>query len=412
MNEYRLHRLEKRTALVAVFAIFAGMLVVLTFFGVAVADRPVWSPPDIPGGPPFVPPPVRDAGQVQVIIGFKNLPDADLVRQHGGEVRRQFTIIRAISARLSPEAVEKLRTDPKVAYVEPDSIAFAVGEQIPWGVTKINAPQVWQAPYNNRGTGVKVAVLDTGIQYNHPDLKANIKGGVDYTRWDGSTLYLFWTDKNGHGTHVAGTIAAVDNDIGVVGVAPEAWLYAVKVLNNQGWGYYSDIIQGVEWAKNNGMQIITMSLGGTSDSQALHDAIIAAKRNAGIIVVAAAGNSGDGNPATDNILYPARYDEVISVGATDQNDNVATWSSDGEELDVSAPGVGILSTYKGSIYATGSGTSMATPHTTGTIALMLKAGIQPNDIQTKLQNTAVDIRDSGFDVFSGYGRIDAMGAVS
>ncbi len=348
--------------------------------------------------------------KASVIIGFREKPDAALVRAHGGEVIHQYTIINAIAAKLPVKAIEKLRTHAKISYVELDSVAYALGQTTPWGVAKINATQVWNT---NKGTGIKVAILDTGIQYNHPDLKANIKGGVNFAGRvrDGNTNPKYWTDKNGHGTHVAGIVAAADNDIGVVGVAPEAHLYAVKVLNDAGYGYYSDIVQGIEWSIENEMQIISMSLGGTSDSQALHEACDKAK-DKGIVLVAAAGNSGDGDPKTDNVLYPAKYDSVIAVAATDSSDNVPSWSSDGKALDVAAPGVGIYSTYKGSSYATMSGTSMAAPHVTGTVALMLKAGVPPKDIQSKLQNTTWDIMSPGIDVFSGHGRIDAARAAS
>lgn len=345
--------------------------------------------------------------KVPVIIGFKDKKDPALIKENGGEIKREYTLINAIAAKLPKNKIEELKKHPKVSYVEPDRTVQALAETTPWGVAKINAPRVWQS--TNKGTGIKVAILDTGIQYNHPDLKNNIKGGVNFAgNPDGSTNPKFWTDKHGHGTHVAGIVAAVNNSIGVIGVAPEAYLYAVKVLNNAGNGYTSDIIQGIQWAADNA-QIASMSFGSSSYSQAEKDAVDAARAK-GLILVAAAGNSGDGNPLTDNVGYPARYDNVIAVAATDSNDVVASWSSDGSEVDVSAPGVSILSTYKGSSYASMSGTSMAAPHVTGTIALMLKAGIPASEIQSKLQTTAVDINAAGFDVFSGYGRIDAFSA--
>ena len=364
---------------------------------------PTWTPSSVPPTPSHLMP---------VIIGFKEKPDVELVKGLGGEIKRQFRITPAISARMPAGMIERLKANPNVAYVEQDAIAYALAETMPWGVDKIDADQVWTSPYNNKGTGIKVAILDTGIQYNHNDLKNNIKGGVNFAfpYPDGCTSYICWTDRNGHGTHVSGTVAAEDNEIGVIGVAPESNLYAVKVLSDSGSGYYSDVIQGLEWAMNNNMHIISMSLGGTYDSQTLHDAIDAA-RTANVIVVAAAGNSGDGNPDTDNMIYPAKYDSVISVGATDSNDNVASWSSDGMALDVSAPGVNVLSTYLKSRYAYGSGTSMAAPHTSGTIALMLKSGISPAEIQNKLQTKSVDLLPSGWDRYSGWGRINALFAV-
>lgn len=347
--------------------------------------------------------------KTQVIIGLKDKPDTALIKDYGGEIKREFTLINAVAVKLPKNKIDILKKHPKIEYIEPDYEASALGENVPWGVARINAPQVWKLP--NRGTGIRVAVLDTGIQYDHPDLKNNIKGGVNFAGYpDGSTTRFYWTDKNGHGTHAAGIVAAEDNDIGVVGVAPQAWLYSVRVLNDKGSGYYSDIIQGIEWSINNNMQVVSMSLGGSSSSYALKNAVDKA-RSRGIILVAAAGNSGDGNPATNNIAYPARYSSVIAVGATGSGDAVPRWSSDGREIDVAAPGVSIVSTYRGSTYATMSGTSMATPHVAGTVALMLKAGISPGSIQNKLQTTGVDLLPAGFDVFSGYGRINALRAV-
>jgi len=374
-----------------------------------------------------------------VIIVFKDNQESALaqgsalVKEHEGEIERQLTSINAIATRLSKDKIETLKKHPGIEYIEPDYEAEALGDLVedsveetrhkdkdkgpsqvaPWGITKINADKAWQVTNDpNKGKGIKVAILDTGIQYDHPDLQANIKGGVNFVgsgSRDGSTDPKRWTDKNGHGTHVAGTIAAEDNGIGVVGVAPQASLYAVKVLNNQGKGSYSDIIQGIDWAVKNDMQVISMSLGGKSDSKALKKAVDNARAK-GVIVVAAAGNSGDGNPATNNVIYPAKYDSTIAVAATNSKDAVAKFSSDGKEVDVAAPGVSVHSTYKGSSYKAMNGTSMATPHVTGTVALMLSAGISPGKIQSKLEKTAVDLSPSGYDVFTGHGRIDALKA--
>lgn len=343
--------------------------------------------------------------KVPVIIGFKDKKNPALIKENGGDIKREYTIIDAIAASLPQDRIDVLKKNPNVAYVEPDRIVQAKGEIVPWCVSRINAPLVWQNP--NKGTGIKIAILDTGIQYDHPDL--NIQGGVNFVgKNDGSTNPKIWTDKFGHGTHVAGIVAAKNNTIGVVGVAPEASLYAVKVLNNAGFGSTSDIIQGIQWAADNA-QIASMSFGSNVPSRAEEDAVNAARLK-GLILVAAAGNSGDGIASTDDVGYPARYGAVIAVAATDSYDNVASWSSDGPEVDVAAPGVSIYSTYKGGSYATFSGTSMAAPHVTGTVALMLKAGIPASDIQSRLQSTALDINAPGFDVFSGYGRIDAQRA--
>ena len=363
---------------------------------------PTWTPPSVPPTP--VP-----SELVPVIIGFKEKHDAEFVKGVGGKIKRQFKITPAIAARVPPGMIERLRANPNVDYVEEDAIAYTLAENLPWGIDKIEADQVWASPYNNKGTGIKVAILDTGIQYDHPDLKNNIKGGMNFAVGysDGCTTSNCWTDRNGHGTHVSGIVAAEDNEVGVIGAAPEANLYAVKVLSDSGSGYYSDVIQGIEWARTNKIQVISMSLGGTFDSLALQNAVKAA-RLSNIILVGAAGNSGDGDSYTDNIIYPARYDSVISVGATDSGDSIASWSSDGSALDVSAPGVNVLSTYIDNRYVYASGTSMAAPHVSGTVALMLKAGIPPSEIQTKLQTKSIDLLSPGWDRYSGWGRINAL----
>ncbi|MEM4024325.1 S8 family peptidase, partial [Pyrobaculum sp.] len=225
-------------------------------------------------------------------------------------------------------------------------------------------------------------------------------------------------DRNGHGTHVAGIIAASLDNVGVAGVAPKVKLIAVKVLSDSGSGYYSDIAEGIIEAVKAGAAILSMSLGGPSDSSVLRDASYWAYQQ-GAVQVVAAGNSGDGNPSTDNVSYPARYSWVIAVAAVDQNGVVPTWSSDGPEVDVAAPGVNILSTYPGGRYAYMSGTSMATPHVTGVVALIQairlaygKRLLTPDEVYQVLTTTARDIGTPGFDVFTGYGLVDAYAAVA
>ncbi|MBM3334994.1 S8 family peptidase, partial [Candidatus Sumerlaeota bacterium] len=194
-------------------------------------------------------------------------------------------------------------------------------------------------------------------------------------------------DDNGHGTHVAGTVAAVNNTIGVVGVAPAANLYAVKVLSRTGTGYLSDLIEGLDWCISNKMQVVNMSLGSSSDNQSFHDAVIRVYQ-AGITQVAAAGNANGGA-----VTYPAKYGEVIAVTASDINDQFASFSSQGPEVDLIAPGVSINSTYTGSSYKVLNGTSMASPHVTGIVALRLqvKPGENPDAVKAVLQSTALPL---------------------
>ncbi|PKM78866.1 MAG: hypothetical protein CVU88_08760, partial [Firmicutes bacterium HGW-Firmicutes-13] len=236
-----------------------------------------------------------------------------------------------------------------------------------------------------------VAILDTGIDLDHPDL--HVAGGENFS------LGKSYDDKNGHGTHVAGIVAALDNGAGVIGVAPGANLYAVKVLNNAGSGWWSDLIAGLQWCVDNGMEVANMSLGATSAPPDVLDACDAAD-NAGLLLVAAAGNEYGGD-----VIYPAAYDSVIAVSATNSSDELASFSSVGPEVELAAPGVNIYSTYKDGSYTTMSGTSMASPHVAGTAALVIAAGIP--DVRGRLQITADDLGATGWDSKYGYGLVDA-----
>jgi subtilisin family serine protease len=252
-------------------------------------------------------------------------------------------------------------------------------------------------------------VIDTGIDATHADLLDNLKGG-----YNAINPAVSWADDNGHGTHVAGTIAAIDNSIGVIGVAREADLYAVKVLNRKGSGYTSDIIEGIDWAIENDMDIINMSLG-SSWYSATFEAACTRAIDAGIVVVAAAGNSG---PGAETVGYPAKYPGVIGVSATDSSNVIAYFSSRGEGVDIAAPGVSIYSTYKGGAYTTMSGTSMASPHVAGVVALILTQpdgndGMwTPAEVEARLEGTAQDLGTDGPDLLYGAGLVRADLAVA
>ncbi|ETI70455.1 intracellular serine protease, partial [Neobacillus vireti LMG 21834] len=198
--------------------------------------------------------------------------------------------------------------------------------------------------------------------------KDRIIGGRNFTKDDRSDQTIY-KDYNGHGTHVAGTMAATANDLGVIGVAPEANLLIVKVLDKQGSGQYEWIINGIYYAIEQQVDIISMSLGGPADVPELHEAIQKAVAS-GILVVCAAGNEGDGRDSTNELSYPAAYNEVISVGATGLGRQISDFSNSNEEVDLVAPGENILSTFLNGNYAKLSGTSMATPHVSGALALI------------------------------------------
>lgn len=238
-------------------------------------------------------------------------------------------------------------------------------KEVPKGVELIQAPKLWN---ETKGKGIKVAVLDTGCETAHPDLKDRIIGGRNFTDDDRGNPDIY-TDYNGHGTHVAGTIAAQENEAGVIGVAPEAGLLIVKVLNKAGSGKYDWIIKGIHYAIEQKADIISMSLGGPADVPELHEAIKTAVNN-NILVVCAAGNEGDGDDSTNEFAYPGAYNEVISVGAINLERGSSEFTNSHNEIDLVAPGEGITSTYLNGKYATLSGTSMAAPHVSGALALI------------------------------------------
>ncbi|MER2090359.1 MAG: S8 family peptidase [Sporosarcina sp.] len=253
------------------------------------------------------------------------------------------------------------------AHVIPYEVILQVADanEIPAGVKLIQAPSVWN---KTKGKGITVAVLDTGCDSKHSDLQEQIVGGRNFTDDDGYNPDIF-QDYNGHGTHVAGTIAARENDNGVIGVAPEASLLIVKVLNKNGSGQYDWIIKGINYAIEQKADIISMSLGGPNDLPELYQAIKKAIAN-NILVVCAAGNEGDGDDSTDEFAYPGCYNEVISVGAINLERRSSDFTNSHNEIDLVAPGEKIISTYLNGKYATLSGTSMAAPHVSGALALI------------------------------------------
>ena len=238
-------------------------------------------------------------------------------------------------------------------------------KEVPEGVELIQAPKIWS---KTKGQGITVAVLDTGCDSSHPDLQKQIIGGRNFTDDDGGHPDIF-KDYNGHGTHVAGTIAAQENDNGVIGVAPEASLFIIKVLNKNGSGQYDWIIDGINYAIEQKVDIISMSLGGPTDIPELYQAVKKAIAN-NILVVCAAGNEGDNNDSTDEFAFPGSYNEVISVGAINFERRSSEFTNSHNEIDLVAPGEGIVSTYLNGKYATLSGTSMAAPHVSGALALI------------------------------------------
>lgn len=337
--------------------------------------------------------------RIPVLIGFNGSQGRGAIHAAGGRIEREFGFINAARVSLPATAVEHLVKAKGIRYVEPDGEAYTLEQTVPWGIERVNALQVHA--FNQFGAGINVAILDTGILLSHEDLL--VWGGYD-TFGNGS-----YNDDNGHGTHVAGTVAAMNNNLGVIGAAPQAKLHAVKVLDSKGSGAYSNIIAGIEWAISNHMKVINMSLGGRTGSIALEDACSAAY-NAGILIVAAAGNEGNKPGNKESIGYPAKYSSVIAVGSLTSLNERSSFSSTGATLEIMAPGSGILSTTYDGGYGSMSGTSMASPHVAGVAALVW--GIDPSLSNVQVRNiltiTANDLWNDPWRY--GSGLVDALAA--
>jgi subtilisin len=359
-------------------------------------------------------PDLATSADKSVLVGFHQKPGpSEQAFIHGarGIIKRTFRLIPAMAVTLPEEEIVRVKKNSQIAYVEEEAVFTAV-EPLPgdeyanaWGVWRIFSDVAHGS--GNRGAGVRVAVLDTGIDYNHPEFEGNYQGGYDFVFDDSDP---FDDNSRSHGTHVAGIIAAEGNGTGVIGVAPEADLFAVKVLDGGGFGLAEWIIAGIEWAVDNNMDIINMSLEGP-DSLSLQLACDAAYE-AGVLLVAAGGNLGV------NVSFPAAYASVVAVTATDMADAKA-FSLSGPQVELAAPGVDILSTVRGGGYDVLSGTSQAAPHAAGTAALLFATigdlnndeMINNEDLRQALAMTAIDLGDvAGRDDDFGYGLVNASEA--
>ena len=338
----------------------------------------------------------------RVFVVFDGETDPALVEQLGGRVVYSYHLVPAVAATAPGQVISQLAAHPRVVRVEPDGQVHINDTELDnaWGVKRIGAGIVHDS--GNKGAGVKVAVIDSGCDYTHSDLDGNYAGGWDFVNDDGDPM-----DDNDHGTHVSGTVVAEDNGVGVVGVAPEADLYCLKVLSSSGGGAWSDIIAALQWAVDNGMQVTNNSYSGGTNPGGTVQAAFDNAAAAGMLHVAAAANTGNPKGKGNNVGYPARFGSVIAVAATDKSDKRARFSSTGDAVELSAPGVNINSTLPGDAYSgeTWSGTSMASPHVAGVVALAIAAGIA--DVRTQLQTTADDLGDAGRDPLYGFGLVDA-----
>ncbi|SFQ36378.1 subtilisin [Salibacterium halotolerans] len=332
------------------------------------------------------------------LVGFEEGITPSLIEDVGGETGDMWEQIDAGEAQLTDEEAAQLSSEDGVSYVEPDQdVKIQAVEGLEnWGLERTKTPQAWDD--NVTGSDVEVAVVDTGISTSHPSLDvADGYSAVSYTD--------SYNDDNGHGSHTAGIIGAYQPSMGLMGVAPDVELSAVKVLDENGSGTLSQVLSGLEWAIEQDVDIINMSFGTLTDSSTMKEMLDEAYEN-GIIVTAASGNRGEGEEEdTDRVEFPARYDSVVAVGAVDKKNERAYFSASGDAVELSAPGEDIVSTYKGHSYGPLSGTSMATPFVSGAFALLKEAYPEKDasELRQMLQEEAVDLGAEGRDDRYGYG---------
>jgi subtilisin family serine protease len=341
-----------------------------------------------------------------VLVGFASPPGAAglaLIEGLGGRVTHQYKYIPALAATIPTAQEDVLRADGSVAYVEDDIPMHPLGSKqiTDYGVSLIEAPGAWALGF--RGAGVKVGIFDSGIDVDHPDLP--VAGGFDLVG-DGNGL----DDCNGHGTHVAGIVGARNNGNHTVGVAPSVELYSMRFADCDWAGAtLAKMIQGVEWAIDNGMDVVNMSFGfgleglvssPLSPSQAAEDAFNEAEAR-GIVLVAASGNS-----STPYVGFPAAYQSVIAVGATDDADNLATFSQWGEDQELTAPGVNNLSSYL-------VGQGQSTTLTVGTDGdRELEAIALEFAGRTRKQGVTTDAVYAGFGTVVEFAGVDCVGKIA
>ena len=359
---------------------------------------------------------VLDFAPDRILVKFKPgvtlLEAAEVHRQLGGQLKATIPGIDVQVVTVPKgQAMAKVKAysaNSRVAYAEPDFLAATLGTpndpsfSLQWGLTKVQAPEAWDVTIGS--PSITIAILDTGVDLDHPDLAGKLVAIKNFTSSPTAD------DLRGHGTHVAGIAAALTNNgIGVAGLGYSATLMNVKVLGDDGFGFYSWIANGIVWAADNGADIINMSLSGSSASSTWESAVNYAW-NRGVLIVAAAGNDGDSLPE-----YPAYYENCMAVAATDQLDKIPSWSNRGDWVDVAAPGNGIYSTLPEGTYGYKSGTSMAAPHVAGLAALVCAVvkdingdGRLNDEVRARIEATCDDIGITGI----GSGRINAYKAVS
>jgi subtilisin len=386
-------------------------------------------------------------GRRKIVVfqkGTSRQAQEQIIRQAGGRVLHRLPLIGGVALELPKgrplQVLERLQRNSAVAGVYEDHVVGAdhvislkpveapAAELFPWGVERIGAPAVFDLVASQSVAQPKVAVVDTGIDMQHPELTHYIASGYNARAGEDPTDYQ---DYNGHGTHMAGIIAAASDGQGIIGVASHPVLVAVKVLDSTGHGYLSDLINGLQWIADHGIRVVNMSLSFSEDSPLLEE-VTKKLHQSGVIMVAAAGNrctfssdsggdddggdddggdddggdddGGDSgcdlslDPLQGGVKYPARYPWVVAVGATNVYDKVMGYSRSGPEVDLVAPGGSktsgpVLSTIRGGAYGLGSGTSQATAHVTGAVAAALQVAgdLSVDEVKDLLQTTAKNL---------------------
>lgn len=319
----------------------------------------------------------------------------------GAKVHKVLKPQGMVAASMDKKMLNALTNDASVADISPDSKRTLMAQDTPYGYNMVQANQFSQ----NNTQARTVCVIDTGYNLGHPDLPDQ-NDGVSGNA-NNNAVGNWYNDGNGHGTHVAGTIAALNNSTGIVGVYPGVDLHIVKIFNDSGnWTYASDLIGGINQCQNAGSDVVNMSLGGGSASTAERNAMDQFNDD-GILLVAAAGNSGN-----STLSYPASYDAVMSVAAVDSGENRASYSQYNAQVEIAAPGSAVYSTYPTNTYATLNGTSMASPHVAGAAALVWSffPNCSNDQLRAALNATAKDKGSAGRDNFYGHGIVKAADA--
>ncbi|WHX40268.1 S8 family serine peptidase [Mesobacillus sp. AQ2] len=330
------------------------------------------------------------------IVLFRDAVNRHLIESYEGVIIEEYKNIPAVKININEAKILSLQSNSQILLIEDEQRVEKSGQMVEWGVKAIQTQKAWNSHYT--GKNVKVAIMDSGIS-PHEDLK--IAGGKSFVSYTAS-----YKDDSGHGTHVAGIVGAQNNGLGIVGVAPDARVYALKVLDRNGQGYLSDMIAAIDWAITNNMDVLNLSLGSMEPSYVLERALNKAYKS-GMLIVAAGGNEGTSTGNGDNVAYPAKYPAVIAVSAVDQNKVRGSFSATGNAIEFSAPGVGIVSTHLDNKYVSYSGTSMATAFVTGSLALLkeMYPDLSASALREKLGRNALDLGASGKDSWYGLGLV-------